>query len=182
MLWEYAVVVVEPSPSDEIITGAERLTMEGVMYASSHFRGMVSSSLAFRLERLREKKKHKMKEARRLWPWDCGARRQVHTWRRACARCLRVNCSAVLHRTRTKKITFQYPPKKKKNLAHFIRWNSSSCFKWKALFLQRHWYKPVYVCEWVVVYFAHSAAAEPKYNITEINAGVLWTAVTDNPD
>lgn len=54
---------MEPSPSDEIITGAERLTMEGVMYASSHFRGMVSSSLAFRLERLREKKKHKMKEA-----------------------------------------------------------------------------------------------------------------------
>lgn len=30
LLWEYAVVV-EPSPSDEVTTGADKLTMEGVM-------------------------------------------------------------------------------------------------------------------------------------------------------
>lgn len=31
LLWEYAVVVVEPCPSDEVTTGTDRLTMEGVM-------------------------------------------------------------------------------------------------------------------------------------------------------
>lgn len=31
LLWEYAVVVEEPWPSDEVTAGADRVTMDGVM-------------------------------------------------------------------------------------------------------------------------------------------------------
>lgn len=47
LLREYAEAADEPSPSGEVGGGAARLTK-----ASSHFKGIVSSSLAFRLERL----------------------------------------------------------------------------------------------------------------------------------